>query len=78
MMNKISHTGIVEAIEDGKIIVRIEQTSACSTCKVAGHCSTAKSKEKVIDVCDSEAANHHKIGDNVVIVMSEQNGREAV
>ena len=50
MMNKISHTGIVEAIEGGRVSVRIMQTSACVACKAAAHCSAAESKEKMVEV----------------------------
>ena len=50
MSTKISHSGIVESIEDGCVKVRIVQTSACAACKVAGYCNAADSKEKSVDV----------------------------
>ena len=78
MMNKISHTGIVEAIEGGRVSVRIMQTSACVACKAAAHCSAAESKEKMVEVDDPEAAERHQVGDTVVVAMSERNGRDAV
>ena len=78
MTNKISHTGIIETIKDECITVRILQTSACAACKVAGHCSAAESKEKVVEVRDKRAAGRYKEGDSVVVAMSAQNGREAV
>jgi sigma-E factor negative regulatory protein RseC len=78
MMNKISHTGIIETIKDECITVRILQTSACASCKVAGHCSASESKEKIVEVRDKKAAVRHKEGDSVIVAMSTQNGREAV
>ena len=48
MTNIITHQGIVENISGSQVFVRIIQTSACSTCSVKGHCSSADSKEKVI------------------------------
>ncbi len=78
MMNKISHTGIIETIKDECITVRILQTSACASCKVAGHCSASESKEKIVEVRDKKAAVRHKEGDSVIVAMSAQNGREAV
>ena len=77
-MNRISHTGIVEAIEEGRVTVRFVQTSACAACKVARHCSAAESKEKRVEVYDPTAAERHNVGDEVVVAMSERNGRDAV
>ncbi len=78
MTNRISHNGIVEAIEGSRLTVRIVQTSACGACRVAGHCSAAESKVKKVEVVDSDAANRHHVGDDVVVAMPEHNGREAV
>jgi len=50
MSNKISHSGIVDSIVGDCIKVRIVQTSACASCKVAGHCNAAESKVKIVDV----------------------------
>ena len=50
MTNIITHQGIVENISGSQVSVRIIQTSACSTCSVKGHCSSADSKEKVIEI----------------------------
>ena len=70
MSQKISHSGIVERIDDGCVHVRIVQTSACAACKVAGYCNAAESKEKIIDVyCDSVAA--YQVGQQVVVGSSE-------
>lgn len=50
MENVIKHDGVIESIADGHVRVRILQTSACVSCKVASHCHTAEAKEKIIDV----------------------------
>ena len=52
----ISHSGIVESVTDGCVKVRILQASACGSCKVAGHCHAAESKEKIVEVCSRDAA----------------------
>jgi sigma-E factor negative regulatory protein RseC len=71
MSQKISHSGIVERIDDGCVHVRIVQTSACAACKVAGYCNAAESKEKIIDVyCDSVA--DYQVGQQVVVSTSGQ------
>ena len=77
-MNKISHTGIVESIKGDCVNVRIVQTSACAACKVAGHCSAAESKEKVVQVVDRDAASRCHVGEQVSVAMTANRGRNAV
>ena len=69
MNQKISHSGIIDSIEDECIHVRIVQTSACAACKVAGYCNAAESKEKIIDVCCDNAAAY-SVGQHVVVSTS--------
>ena len=71
MNQKISHSGIIDSIEDECIHVRIVQTSACAACKVAGYCNAAESKEKIIDVCCDNAAAY-RVGQHVVVSTSGQ------
>ena len=71
MNQRITHSGVVDSVEDGCIHVRIVQTSACAACKVASYCNAAESKEKMIDVyCDSVAA--YKTGQQVTVSTSGQ------
>ena len=68
MGNKISHSGVIESILDGCVKVRIVQTSACSACKIAGHCNAAESKVKIVDVyADS---SHLTVGQKIVVSTS--------
>ena len=77
-MNKISHKGTVEKIEGDCVMVRIVQTSACGACKAARHCSAAESKEKLVTVCNKKEAAQRKVGEEVTVAMSAENGRRAV
>ncbi len=71
MNQRISHSGMIESIEEGCVHVRIVQHSACTTCKVAGYCHAAESKEKMIDVyCDAVA--DYKVGQQVTVSTSGQ------
>lgn len=71
MNQRISHSGMIESIEEGCVHVRIVQHSACTTCKVAGYCHAAESKEKMIDVyCD--CATNYQVGQQVVVSTSGQ------
>ena len=70
MHAKISHSGIVESIEEGCVRVRILQASACAACKVAGHCNASESKEKIIDVLNITDTSCLNVGDEVVVCAS--------
>lgn len=77
MANTIKHQGIVENIRDSHLQVRIVQTSACATCSIKGHCTSADTKEKLIDVTDWNASDY-QIGDRVWVVGELSMGYMAV
>ncbi len=65
MANDIKHLGIIESIDGAHIQVRIEQSSACASCKVAHHCNASESKEKIIDVYSTR--RHYEVGQQVMV-----------
>lgn len=69
MNHKIRHEGIVDSIEEGCVHVRILQTSACASCKVAGYCNAAEAKEKIVDVFQTKGSSL-KVGDAVTVSAS--------
>ena len=69
MNNKIRHEGIIDNIDGDCVHVRILQTSACASCKVAGHCNAAESKVKMVDVYHTDTTNLQP-GDVVVVSAS--------
>ena len=75
--NTIKHLGIVENIQGSHLSVRIVQTSACAACSVKGHCSSADSKDKIIDIIDTAAASY-LVGENVMVVGETSMGMQAV
>lgn len=77
MADIIKHRGTVENINDLHIQVRIVQTSACSACSIKGHCNASESKDKLIDVYDSQASTY-KIGQEVMIYGTTSMGMQAV
>ena len=77
MANTIKHQGIVENINGSHLSVRIIQTSACSACSAKGHCSSADSKEKLIDIIDS-AASTYQVGQQVMVVGEMSMGMKAI
>ena len=77
MADRIKHKGIVEKIDGFHLQVKIVQTSACSSCSIKGHCQASESKEKFIDVFDSNAASYH-VGEQVYLFGSTSMGMRAV
>jgi sigma-E factor negative regulatory protein RseC len=77
MSNKIKHAGIVDSIADGRVKVRILQTSACAACKVAGHCHASEAKEKIIDV-RSNGTVAYREGQEVVVTASRDVANRAL
>ena len=67
MSNTIKHQGIVENINGSHLQVRIIQTSACASCSIKGHCSSADTKEKLIDVTDDNVSSYQP-GDRVWVI----------
>ena len=63
MSENITHTGIVQAVADGRVSVRILQASACSSCAAARLCR----KEKIIEA-QLPAALQLSVGDSVTLV----------
>jgi len=77
MSNRISHSGIVDSVSDNLVKVRILQTSACASCKVAAHCNASESKEKIVDVfCTDGTA--YQIGQEVVVSASKDVANRAL
>ena len=75
--NTIKHLGIVENIQGSHLSVRIVQTSACAACSAKGHCSSADSKDKVIDITDVTAASY-QVGERVMVIGETSMGMMAV
>lgn len=68
MKDKIRHSGIVEFVDKGCVKIRILQVSACASCKVAGHCNSSDSKEKIVEVYQNNSTL--KKGDTVTVAAS--------
>ena len=76
MSNRISHSGIIESVADNLVKVRIVQTSACASCKVAGHCNASESKVKIVDVITAGSA--YQVGQQVVVSASKDVANRAL
>ena len=76
MADIIKHRGIVEKVDGSHIVVRIVQTSACSACSAKGLCNASESKEKQIDVYETNPS--YQIGEEVVLCGTTSMGMRAV
>ena len=77
MNQRISHSGVIESIEEGCVHVRILQGSACGACKVANYCNAAESKEKLVDVYVDSTENI-KIGQTVTVAAKRKDIAKAL
>lgn len=75
-MEKISHIGIVEDIKGQAVQVRIQQASACDLCHAKSICSSADTKEKIVEVRAAEGSV--SIGDKVMVEGAASMGMKAV
>lgn len=71
----ISHTGIVQSINDKSVIVSISSATACSGCHAEGSCSLTGKEEKIIEVAGRYDVTK---GDNVTILMNQNMGYSAL
>lgn len=72
-----SHEGIVTAVRNGRVEVRIEAVSACATCAAHGRCGFAESKEKQVEVPAADW-NTYAPGQTVAVHIDESRGMLAV
>lgn len=77
MKHTVWHNGVIESIDDGHIKVKIVQTSACASCKVAAQCHASDRKEKMIDVYHVNGESY-RVGEEVKVVASASTGMNAV
>ena len=79
MEQKIHHRGVVAAVEDGLVRVRIVQSSACAGCAAKKLCSSAESKEKMVEVrvADAAVAARYGVGQEVEVVARVADSRVA-
>lgn len=77
MTDTIKHLGTVEHIDGTHVQVRIVQTSACSSCTAKAYCRSSESKEKLIDIYDTDTSGL-KTGDEVMIYGTTSMGMRAV
>ena len=72
----ISHKGIVQAVEGTAVSVCILQASACSGCAAKSLCTSAESKEKIVQAV-TERPEQFAIGQEVMVVGRLRDGLSA-
>ena len=76
MGKRIAHEGTIFKVEGNNVVVRIVQTSACASCSLSRHCSSAESRDKTV-VAQSEGDNF-SVGESVTVSVSSSLGHKAV
>lgn len=79
MSDKTRYQGIVTAIHEDTVRVRIMESAACEGCKAKAVCNSSEKKEKFIDAdLSSSSPNTYNIGDRVSLTVSTALGMKAV
>lgn len=73
----IQHIGTIINVENGCIVVKIMQASACTTCEAASLCKSSETKEKTIEVFTPQTSEY-KVGEVVKVVGSVSMGLKAI
>lgn len=73
--NTIEHSGVVQTIEDRYINVRIISHPACVGCAASNICDVSGKSEKIIK---AKKINGVKVGEEVSVVMSQEQGFRAL
>lgn len=76
MKRFIQHRGVVKHAEDGRIVVCIEQQSACAACHAKSACLVSDKKEKLIEV--KGESSQFAPGEEVMVVAQSSSGMLAV
>lgn len=77
MEHRISHEGIITAIDDNKVEVKILSKSACASCNIKGACNMSEMKEKIIVIPRPEDKDLG-IGQEVTVSMGLGQANKAV
>lgn len=77
-MRDVRHRGVVDEVGERYVKVRIVQSSACASCKIANHCTASEMKVKTIDVYGVDDAEKYIKGQEVVVCASMDVARRAL
>lgn len=77
MENKISHTGIVTAIEPNTVSVTMQVISACATCEEHNNCQFSESTNKEVKITTSHWKDY-TIGEQVMVHVTHRQSANAI
>ena len=76
MEGKIEHEGIVVAVSDSQLTVRMVALSACSNCAAKSHCVPSERKE--VDIRVDHYSGAYQLGARVMVIMQQCLGFKAL
>ena len=77
MSQEIRHSGIVDRVEEHRVVVCITSRSACGSCAARQACGLAEATEKEVEVYTEQAAAY-RVGDAVMVGVRKRIGGRAV
>jgi sigma-E factor negative regulatory protein RseC len=73
----VAKTGVVQSIENHKVIVKVMSVSACASCHAKGACTASDTSEKLIEVALADAGDF-KPGQLVTVKVESSAGNVAL
>ncbi len=77
MQNNIQHSGIVDSVSGGHVVVRVTRLPACSSCRGSQRCHSADGGDRLIELPALDDDDYH-VGDPVLVCADASVGRFAV
>lgn len=75
-MEDVKHCGVVEAVSQKMLRVRIEQVSACAGCHAKSICLSADKKDKIVEIENFDG--DYRVGEAVEVTGTPQMGWKAI
>lgn len=75
-MDKVTHSGTVEAMEKDNYIIHMVSTSPCASCHAKDACPSSDKKDKYITISKQDCRELHE-GEIVNVIISTKNGQKA-
>lgn len=76
-MKHITHSGIIEQVTPGQVLVRIQPQTACGKCAAHSHCGLGDDQGKLIEVSLKDATAY-QAGQAVTLVLQQSLGYRAL
>ncbi len=76
-LKNIEHPGVVEDVQNNKVLVRVKTRTACGDCKSKSYCGLQDVKDKIIEI-ETPNTGNYEVGQNVIVTLKQSLGYKAL